>query len=480
MEKKEMSYEAKNFIGALKMLSHREGKREAEKELDEDARLMFELWHKEIYAECAKIYTTSKIREVKKQLLETAKKEIELLKKKQLKALDLFLGKVTYEEDRKIQEIEARMRYIMELDEEQLVEEIIKSLCVSSDYINTIKNRKEQMEQEKLKKLSYKGEKVVEENRIKSEPAKRILDEIKEKGLNKISKRVAETLNTNEQFVNLRAAENQATEIVIYEVAKIYRDKIAKIRMEIKEDLEKISNKYKKFTETDDLNLVRIKEQLKVDLEQAGLFTSKSKKEKLSNMISVIDGTLEHEKNLEEYKKRVSEFQMTPELESVFKQTTVYETINEHRKAIINRTGIIIDKISEDTIKLEAEQLKKEVKAKAQVINDSVTTVCTVEEQQLIEEFAETIGLSVKEAVNFLRNDNSMYTCLHAHIFGNEVLAKLDNSNAEEILYQIDQQWPYKRNRVVPEVQKLCGPKENTKPQIEDKQYQIRKIPPKK
>lgn len=487
MENNEMSKEAKNFIGALKMLAHREVRKEAETEIDEDTRLLYELWHREILAACTKIYTKSKIREVKKELLESAKKQIILLNERKIKGFDLFLNDVSLEEERKIQNIKNRIKYIEGLSEEQLVEEIIKSLCGSSDYIETIINRKEQMEQEKLKKLSYRGKKVVEDNKINNETAKRIFEEIKEKELNQISERVAETLNTNEQFVSLRETENNAKNIIIYEVAKIYRDKIAKIRMEIQQELEKLSSKYKSFANTDDLNLVRIKASLENDVAKTGFLISKKKKEKYKELISVIEGTLQHEKDLQEYAARIQDFGMTDRMKNVFDETEVKNEIREHRIAIMNRTGIIIDKISDQTIELEAAQLKKEVKAKAKAINDSVTTVCTVEEKEKIEEFANTIGLSVKEAIKFISNDNSMYSCLYAHIFGNEVLSKINDENAEEYLGMLNKQAQYEKNRIgeiaekayMLDIQKKHTQKENTKPQIAAKQYQ-KKIPYKK
>ena len=179
------------------------------------------------------------------------------------------------------------------------------------------------------------------------------------------------------------------------------------------------------------------------------------------------------------YKVYYSAFEMTKELESVFAETEVKDKIREHRKAIMNRTGIIIDKISEETIDHEAEQLKKEVKAKANRINETVKIMCTQEEKARIEGFANTVGLSVKEAVNFLRNEDSVYACLFAHIFGNEVLSKININNASTILENMDTGWPGKANRIESAANRLYTQKEDTKPQITAKQYQL-KIPPKK
>ena len=106
--------------------------------------------------------------------------------------------------------------------------------------------------------------------------------------------------------------------------------------------------------------------------------------------------------------------------------------------------------------------------------------MCTVEERIKVEEFARTIGLSVKEAIAFLRQEESVYPCLFTHLFGHEVLSKLDNNNAEAILNQIDPEWEFKKNRVTPTANRLYSQKEETKAQISAKQYQIQKIPPKK
>lgn len=478
MKNNDMTHEAQQFIKALKIMNHKDGK-EIAQGVDEDTNLIYEIWYKEISSACAKIYTKEKVREIKKQLLETAKKQIKTLESKKTSAYDSMLGITAFEEERRIEQIEAGMQEIEKLDEKELIEKIISSLYVSETYMETLRHRKEEMEKSKLGKLSFNGQKTVEENKVNSEIVKKIYNEIKGKGLNSITQRVEETLNTNEQFVSLRETENNARNIVIYEVAKIYRDKIAKIRMEIQQELEKLSSKYKSFANTDDLNLVRIKAQLEKDVAEAGIFTSKKKKEKYSELISVIDGTIKHEKDFKEYVSSIEDFEMTDRMKNVFDETEVKNEIREHRKAIMNRTGIIIDKISDQTIELEAAQLKKEVKAKAKVINDSVTIMCTAEEKTKIEEFANTIGLSVKEAVDFLRNEDSVHSCLFAHIFGNEVLRKIDNNNAELILGQMDPEWEFKKNRVVPAANRLYTQKEDTKPQIAAKQYKL-KIPPKK
>ena len=227
------------------------------------------------------------------------------------------------------------------------------------------------------------------------------------------------------------------------------------------------------------MNLVRVKAKLEADLANAGLLTSRKTKSKMIELISSISGTIQHTKDFEEYTARVTGFQMTDQMKNVFDETTVKNEIREHRKAIMNRTGIIIDKISDEIIEYEAEQLRKEVKAKAKVINDKVETMCTVEERIKVEEFAHTIGLSVKEAIGFLRQEESIYPCLFTHIFAQEVLSKLDDNNAETILNDIDPKWPGKRNRVIPAANRLYTQKEETKPQIETKQYKIIKTPKK-
>ena len=478
MNNNEITYDAIQFINALRIMNHKEGKKIAQ-DLDEDTTLLYEIWYKEISTECAKIYTKSKIREVKKQLLKAAQKEINTIESKKISAYDSILGLKNFEEDRRIKAIKKGIKNIETLEEKDLIDAIISSLYISKTYMETLKHRKEEMERTKLKKLSYKGEKAVEEDRVNSEIVQKIYNDIKENGLTSISQKVDETLNTSEQFVNLRKTENNAKKIITYEVAKIYRDKISKIRMEIQTELEKLSKKYKKFTSTDDLNLVRIKAQLKVDLEEAGILTSKKKKEKLEELISVIEGTIQHEKDFKEYTNRIENFEMTPEIKSVFDETQVKNEIREHRKAIMNRTGIIIDKISDEIIELEAEQLKKEVKAKAKIINDQVKTMCTNEEKNKVEEFADTIGLSVKEAVDFLRNEDSMYACLYANLFGTEVLNKIDNNNAEKIWGEIDPEAEFIKNRVEPSAIKLYTQNENTKKPITTKQYKIT-IPNKK
>ena len=478
MKNNNMTNDAQQFIKALKIMNHGEGKEMAQ-DLDADTGLIYEIWYKEISSACAKIYTKDKVRRIKKQLLETARKQIETLESRKKSAYDSLLGIVTFEEERRIKKIEDGMKAIEELDEKEIIGKIISSLYVSETYLETLKHRKETMEKSKLSKLSFNGEKTVEDDKVNSKIAKKIYDEIINKGLTSISQRVEETLNTNEQFVNLRKTEKNAKNIIIYEVSKIYRDKIAKIRMEIQQDLEALSNKYKSFTSTDDLNLVRIKAQLEKDLANAGILTSKKKKEKYNELITAITGTIQHEQDFKEYVSRIEGFEMTQELKNVFGETNVKDRIREHRTAIMNRTGIIIDKISEEIIDHETEQLKKEVKAKANRINETVKIMCTQEEKARIEDFANTVGLSVKETVNFLRNEDSVYACLFAHLFGNEVLNKIDNDNANVILEQIDPEWKFKKNRVEPTASRLCTQKEDTKPQITAKQYQL-KIPPKK
>ncbi len=476
MKNKEMTKEAKEFIDALKFLNHTDGKAEI-RQLEEDTVLIYEIWYKEISTECAKIYTKTKIREVKKQLLADAKKQIKRIQERQLKGYNSITGKLAYTEDRMIADLQKSIKYIENLNEEDLIDLIISSLYGSAEYIETLKHRKEEMEKSKLGKLSYKGEKAVEDDQINDEIVQKIYNDIKGKGLFSISKRVETTLSTNEQFKDLRETERHAREIITCEIAKIYRDKIEKIRHEIQEELGKL--KYKDFANTDELNLVRVKAKLEADLANAGLLTSRKTKSKMIELISSISGTIQHTKDFEEYTARVTGFQMTDQMKNVFDETTVKNEIREHRKAIMNRTGIIIDKISDEIIEYEAEQLRKEVKAKAKVINDKVETMCTVEERIKVEEFAHTIGLSVKEAIGFLRQEESIYPCLFTHIFAQEVLSKLDDNNAETILNDIDPKWPGKRNRVIPAANRLYTQKEETKPQIETKQYKIIKTPKK-
>lgn len=478
MKNNNMTNDAQQFIKALKIMNNGEGK-EIAKDLDTDTGLIYEIWYKEIASACAKIYTKERVRKIKKHVLETVKKQIETIESRKISTYDSLLGAMRNEEKRRIKQIEDRMKEIEELDEKEIIEKIISSLYVSETYMETLRHRKETMEKSKLSKLSFNGEKTVEDDKVNSKVAKKIYDEIVDKGLTSISQRVEETLNTNEQFVNLRKTEKNARNIIVYEVLKIYRDKISKIRMEIQQDLEALSNKYKSFTSTDDLNLVRIQAKLEQDLADAGIFTSKKKKEKLTNMISVIAGTIQHEQDFKNYASSIDGFEMTKELESVFAETEIKSKIREHRTAIMNRTGIIIDKISEETIDHEAEQLKKEVKAKANRINETVKIMCTQEEKARIEDFANTVGLSVKEAVNFLRNEDSVYACLFAHIFGNEVLSKISINNASAILENMDTGWPGKVNRIESAANRLYTQKEDTKPQITAKQYQL-KIPPKK
>ena len=475
MKNIEMTPEAKEFISALKFLNHRDGKAEMY-QLDEETALIYEIWYKLISTECAKIYTKSKIREVKKQLLSDANRQIKKIQERQLKGFNSVIEKIGFTEERMIMDLEKNIKYIEGLDEEGLIDLIVSSLCGSTEYIETLKHRKAEMEKAKLGKLSYNGEKAVEDNQINDEIIKNIYKDVKEKGLFSISKRVEDTLSTNEQFVNLRETEKHAREIIICEVAKIYRDKIAKIRHEIQEELAKL--KYKDFANTDELNLVRVKAKLEADLANTGLFTSKKTKAKLQELISAVDGTIQHEKDFEKYTKGIDGFEMTDQMKNIFNETTVKNEIREHRKSIMNRTGIIIDKINDDIIEHNAEVLKKEVKAKAKVINDQVETMCTEEERIKIEEFAKTIGLSVKEAIEFLRQDNSIYPCLFTRLFGHEVLSKIDDNNAELILNKIDPEWGCKKNRVIPAANKLYT-KEETKSQITAKQYQL-KIPPKK
>ena len=477
MKNKEMTPEAKEFITALKFLNHRDGKAEI-MQIEEDTALIYEIWYKEISTECAKIYTKTKIREVKKQLLADTKKQIKRIQDRQLKGFNSVIGRLSFTEERMIMDLENSIKYIENLNEEELIDLIISSLYGSKEYIETLKHRKQEMEKAKLGKLSYKGEKAVEGDQIKDEIIQNIYNDIKGKGLFNISKRVEATLSTNEQFMNLRETERHAREIIIYEIAKIYKDKIEKIRHEIQEDLGKL--KYKNFANTDELNLVRVKAKLEADLANAGLLTRKKTKLKMMELISSISGTIEHTKNFEEYTTRNKGFQMTEQMKSIFDETEVKNEIREHRKAIMDRTGIIIDKISDEIIEHEAEQLRKEVKAKAKVINDQVETMCTVEERIKVEEFAHTIGLSVKEAIAFLRQEESVYPCLFTHLFGHEVLSKLDDNTAEVILNQIDPEWEFKKNRVAPTANRLYSKKEETKAQISAKQYQIQKIPPKK
>ena len=278
MKNKEMTKEAKEFIDALKFLNHTDGKAEI-RQLEEDTVLIYEIWYKEISTECAKIYTKTKIREVKKQLLADAKKQIKRIQERQLKGYNSITGKLAYTEDRMIADLQKSIKYIENLNEEDLIDLIISSLYGSAEYIETLKHRKEEMEKSKLGKLSYKGEKAVEDDQINDEIVQKIYNDIKGKGLFSISKRVETTLSTNEQFKDLRETERHAREIITCEIAKIYRDKIEKIRHEIQEELGKL--KYKDFANTDELNLVRVKAKLEADLANAGLLTSRKTKSKM-------------------------------------------------------------------------------------------------------------------------------------------------------------------------------------------------------
>ena len=285
----------------------------------------------------------------------------------------------------------------------------------------------------------------------------------------------------NASIENDKNAIKEGAKITFEDYCKIQKVECSRksYSKEIQQELEKLSSKYKSFANTDDLNLVRIKAQLEKDVSEAGIFTSKKKKEKYNELISAVDGTIQHEKDFEKYTKGIDGFEMTDQMKNIFNETTVKNEIREHRKSIMNRTGIIIDKINDDIIEHNAEVLKKEVKAKAKVINDQVETMCTEEEKIKVEEFAKTIGLSVKEAIAFLRQEDSVYPCLFTRLFGHEVLSKIDDNNAEAILTQIDPEWEFKKNRVAPAASRLYTKKEDTKPQITAKQYQL-KIPPKK
>ena len=95
MKNKEMTPEAKEFITALKFLNHRDGKAEI-MQIEEDTALIYEIWYKEISTECAKIYTKTKIREVKKQLLADTKKQIKRIQDRQLKGFNSVIGRLSF------------------------------------------------------------------------------------------------------------------------------------------------------------------------------------------------------------------------------------------------------------------------------------------------------------------------------------------------------------------------------------------------
>lgn len=483
MRNNKITGDVKDFLNAIKFMQSKEGK-EQSKIMDEETVMLYNIWHKIILAECGEIYTKSKIREIRKKILATSKQKIEELQSKRIIGFDNSLALINNAEERIINNLENTISYINSIDEKELIDLILESVFISKENIEILLHKKSQMEQEKFEKLSYKGQKCVEGDTINDELLKKIYNEIKGRGLNLISNRVESTVNTNNQFLNLNKTKINAENIIIYEIYKIYEEKIEKIKQEIVNDLQKLSkSKYSTYIESENINLVRLIEQLKEEQKSInGLrkIFNKKKQAELSGIISTVDGTIGHIKTKEEYEKRIRNFEIDNTMEEIYNNTEVSKKINEQKNIVLSGTGIIINNITDDIIKLYSEELRGELDIQLALINAQTKETCTIEEQTEVEEFAKIIGMSIENALKFLKNENSTYACLFTYLFGTEVQNKLDNNLAPEILSKIDSRWKYKDKKIGSIIeQTYIAPKEQTKPIQENKQLML-KIPPKK
>ncbi len=482
MKKEPMTDEAKTFIQTLRFMNSQDGK-EKSILMDEETVKLYTIWYNTISKECGKIYSKSKVREIKKQLLEEAKKHIIRLESSKIIGYDKSLDIINKAEETKIKELEEGINYINNIKEDELINLIIDSLFVSEEYMNILLEHKREMEQSKLSQLSYNGEKCVDGSTINTELLKKIYEEIKRKELNAISQKVEISQSTNRQFINLNKIKYNSKNIITYHVAKIYKEKIEKIESEIKEELENLSKtKYKKYMDSEYINLFRIREQLKEDIDdtKTGLSIFKrNKQKKLVDLKKTVVGTIEHKQKLEKYSKILADFEMTKEIEDVYKTTKTWKKINDRKEDILSRSGIIIDNLTSDIMNLYADQLKKEVDETAKSINNEIKELCSQDEESKITDFANTIGMSVEQAINFLRNEDSIYACLYTYIFGTEVLSKLDNNNAELILDKLDPRWKNTDSRISSLTQDVYKTqRENTK-SLQYIKYPQKKIPPK-
>lgn len=483
MGNNKMSDEVKDFLNALKFMQSKEGK-EQSKIMDEETVMLYNIWHKIISAECGKEYSKTKIREIRKRILEESKEQIEQLESKKIIGYDNSLAVINSVEEMMINNIKNTILYINSIDEQELIDIILESVFTSKENMEILLQQKSQMEQEKFEELSYRGQKCVEGDTINNDLIKKIYNEIKGRGLNSISKRVETTFNTNKQYINLNKAKINAGNIIIYQIYKIYEEKIENIKKEIAEELQKLSkSKYKDYKNPENINLIIIREKLKKEQQEMEkgirkIFNgikkiyTKNTQQNLSEILSTVEGTIKHQKTKDEYEKRLQNFDLDKDMEEIYNKTNVAKKINDLKNNILSGTGIIINNITDDIISLYIEELRKELDIQIALLNAQITETCTKDEQDKVEEFANIIGMSIENTLKFLRNEKSIYACLFTYLFGTEIQEKLDNNTAPKFLIELDPKWKFKDKNIDEIIEKAYLPKKITRP-IKEKNKQL-------
>ena len=457
--------EEQNFIKTISFFNKHSN------QISDEEKFFFEAWYKIIYTECSKIYTIDKIRKIKRNILEECRNKIIKIESERKIGLDYNLQIIFDTEERQLKKLEEKINTIETMEEEELLDIIVRSLFISEEQIKLLKEEKEIKELEKFKNLSYGGKKCVDGEIINEKILKKIYNDIKQSHLLDITERVKELEKTNDQFQKLKSAKTNSKSTIYFKIVEIYKEKIDKIKHEIKNELSKISkHKYLEYIDSKDINLIRLRTQIEKDLEKAqtkiAKFVNPKKEERLKELLSTINGTIEHEKIQEEYDKKIEITEYNKLNNEIYNNSAVARIINEEKTKILGSTGVIINNLNEDIIEKLINDFKKEIDEAAKTINEQITILATREEHNRIKNFAKKIGMSVENTLKLLTNEDNIYICLYTYIFGTEIQNKIVNpSIAENLLGELEPRFQTKERTLKNMIENNyeCKERQNTK-----------------
>lgn len=448
-------------------------------ELNNESKFIYKSWYKTIYDKCIRLYIKDKIKEIRKNFINRYKEEIETKKERAKLGYNSTLVTMYESEKKQIEEIQATIEFIEKLPDEELMQKVIESISNQENIEQLIEERKRR-EQEKFSTLSYKGQNAVVDSVPNREILEKIFKELEDPQLTKIAVKVSKTLSTNEEFQKLKEAKDNATEIIIYFIAQIYIEKIEKIKAEIKEQLKKLKKaKYKEDINKEQINLVRLK--TKIDDELKKKLITNSTRERLRNIKSMIEATINHEQQLEQMQSSIRGLELTEETINIYNETHVSNEIESKRKDTLHQTGVIIN-IQNQEIELFIERFVKELEEKARKKSEKIKELATREELEKIKQIAEIIGMSERIIIDLLKDKDNLYTCLYTYVQGERTLEIINTPTvAYKVMNDLDTNATQTSNQIQTQIKRQYRISE-TREDTRSKQVMKRKnlkIPPK-
>ncbi|MBP3920613.1 MAG: hypothetical protein J6D28_03510 [Bacilli bacterium] len=386
---------------------------------EEEFNLIMITWYKEIYSECAKVYSKNEIKKIKKNLLKELKEQIIKLDDAHVLSYDPDLTLIQNTEQAQKRKYEDMIDFVNNIDDEQVINLILCSIGLDPEELKIQLNRRHNIETEKFESLSYNGIPCVKDEKVNNEIANKIFEEIINNDLLSIRDKVKKTLMTNTLINKLAQTRENSRDIVYSEIYNIFIQKLNKIEEEIQKNLQKISKKLaKKYQKNPN------KEDLLYNLEHKGILKI-FKSDKTSPLISEIKAYQDIEKEAKKYKVE------TPNKDcmEIYADTEVKAYIDEIHDDILNNSGVIIN-ISHEEVEAKIIQLRKQINIKVSNINSEIVEMATSEEMDRIEEFANKIDIDTRTALDLLKDKNSIYTCLYNYVMGNEIIKRVEINDA--------------------------------------------------